>query len=158
MTISKAIQRLQWRFTNSNSFKINSLDIEAYNTIVDWINSSQKNVWKNNQLASKLYMNLYLEQLKHYNCEVNDVIPIKEINKFLEKSMDWHLNKFIDFLKTREMERITQNLNSEIISDFSAEETTKVLAKIRESGGDFEKIEVEHNLIQLVTEALRVFS
>lgn len=158
MILKKAVKRLQWRFANFKTFNVNNTDKEALNSWTEWTNSSQENRWENNQVAAKLYINELMEQQKRYGCSVFDNIPQKQINQFLEKPLGWHIERFTDYLNMKEMEAVKQKIESTGLENLTPEEAENYYKELKGAANTFSMEEVEVNLLQIVTEALRKFS
>lgn len=100
MTITKAIQRIGWRFKTGlqkdNTFSINENDVEALKVIDSYITQTQKQQYESNELFAKLYVFLFRQYLEKYRTTVYDNNVRKSIGEILEKPLP-HL---IDELRT----------------------------------------------------------
>lgn len=94
MTIKQALSHFEYKL--SNHWKPTAKDIEAYNEIVEFTESSLKNQYNDNQLFAKLYIYIYGEFLKYYEGTVMDNIPQKELHRILDKPIEQLINEFID--------------------------------------------------------------
>jgi hypothetical protein len=106
MKIKDAINRLGYTISKQN--KPNATDADALNSIIDFINLSNKEVIKENELLAKMYCFVLKEFLYHYK---NVNFAAKQMNKdILSKSLDYHLaclkinldtNESISFLDSK---------------------------------------------------------
>lgn len=134
-----AIQRLGWRFANHSTFNVNQKDLEAWNTIIELVNSHDTEGYKNNQLFAKAYIGLLKATLEHYKTHIFDNKPQNAIHKYLEKPVQWHIKELTDYLNLSAMyERIE---NGKLLSAENA----------------FTVEDVEMNIIQMVNECLRKY-
>lgn len=86
MKLKDAIQRLQWRFGNNKQFLPNQNDADAFNLILDFINSSVKKDVIENELFAKLYVKMLTDYL---TCLNNDVdASQKAISQTLNKPLE----------------------------------------------------------------------
>lgn len=86
MKLKDAIQRLQWRFGNNKQFLPNQNDADAFNLILDFINSSVKKDVLENELFAKLYVKMLTDYL---TCLNNDVdASQKAISQTLNKPLE----------------------------------------------------------------------
>lgn len=112
MTIEKAVSRIGWRFGTLKPFTPNQGDIEAYNFIVDFVEQKQKQQINDNQLFGKLYIYLLDKFCDYYKCDLDDIIPQKELNKLLDSNL-------------RSLVRdLTDKLNQKVLEDHIKENNT----------------------------------
>jgi len=102
MTLKKAIDRLSWRFGKCKVINPVQEDLDAYNTMLDYIQDSNKEQLSKNLLFAKLYIAVYKRTIEHYNTNILDPIPQKELHKFLDKPIEWHYENFCEFLNQEE--------------------------------------------------------
>ena len=92
MKLKDAIQRMQWRFSQTKQFTPNKNDADAFNLILDYINNSVKKEVNQNELFAKLYVKMLTDYL---TCLNNDVdASQKAISQTLNKPID---NLYLDF-------------------------------------------------------------
>ncbi|MEL6305771.1 MAG: hypothetical protein AAFQ20_13405 [Bacteroidota bacterium] len=145
MKKKEAIQRLGWRFGNHKTFNVNQKDLDAWNTIIDYVNAQDETVINNNYLFAKLYMHEYRQQLERYGTDIyNDSIPQKEIHRFLERPMEFHYQRLTDYVNTSIANKVTEESQS--------------LEKFREAWNGLSVEEVKLNINQMITECIRKFS
>jgi hypothetical protein len=104
MTITKAIQRFTWRF--KNGWKANENDLEALNTIIDFINNKHNAQLANNEVAFKLYITAFSWFIDHYKTDVFDSIPQKELHKLLNTPLEPFIKRFTDKINSRALEGV----------------------------------------------------
>lgn len=98
MTLNKAINRLSWRFSKCDNINPVQEDIDSFNTILEYIEESKKEVLSQNLLFAKLYMAVLKRSMQHYDADILNNTPQKELHKFLEKPIEWHYQNFTDYL------------------------------------------------------------
>ena len=94
MTIKKAIEHFEWKFTNS--WKPTEADINAYNIILNFVKDKHEKQYNDNQLFAKLYITFYGELLKYYNTTVFDKEPQKALHQILDTPIQTIIQKFLD--------------------------------------------------------------
>ena len=94
MTIKKAIEHFEWKFTNK--WKPTQADLNAYNTILNFVKDKHEQQYNNNQLFAKLYITFYGELIKYYNATVFDKEPQKALHQILDTSIETLIQKFLD--------------------------------------------------------------
>lgn len=104
MTITKAIQRFVWRL--KNGWKANENDLEALNTIIDFVNNKHNAQLSNNEVAFKLYVTALSWFIDHYKTDVFDPIPQKELHKLLNKPLQPFIQRFTDKINLKALESV----------------------------------------------------
>lgn len=107
MTITKAVERIQWRM--KNGWKPNANDIEAINGIIDFVNQKHQRQINDYQLFAKLYIFVYSEFLSNYKTTVFDNVAQVELHRLLEKPIEHHIE---DFRKTLNDSGLYQRMES----------------------------------------------
>lgn len=158
MKLTEAIKHIQWRFGNFQKLNISEKDIEAINSLIQFANDQISENIHNNQVAYKLYLNEFIEQMKRYKATVFDNIPQKELNRFIDKPLEWHEQRFTDFLNDSEVDMVTDGLGAEHIKDLSRETVDDYIRKIKEGYEAFSMEEVSSNMRMMFSETLRTFS
>ena len=102
MTITKAIERISWRF--KNHIKSNKTDQEALNAVVSFVNTKHKKQLQDNEMFAKVYIFMYAYFIKHYNTDIFDSIPQKELHRYLNQPLESIIERFKDRLNEQEME------------------------------------------------------
>lgn len=139
MTTVEAIKRIGWRFSSGNSFKANEGDLNALNSIVEYVNKSSERTKQENRLFSKLFIYLLKEFSFHYkdinsaNKKINELLctPILTHCDYLTKELNLiEINAFfksLDLKPTWEngqsLDEVKENLkfNKKIFKDSNAE-------------------------------------
>ena len=116
MILEKAVQRLRWRFSNNSSFKPNEKDIQALNSILEWI-SSQKEISVLNQgLFAKLYIMELNRNLRTFEATIFDDIPQKELSKTLNYPLDAFYKSFHNDLHHNQLVKLFKNKDKKDIN------------------------------------------
>ncbi|MEO2052731.1 MAG: hypothetical protein ABGX00_13285 [Allomuricauda sp.] len=139
MKKKEAIQRLGWRFANHSNFKVNHKDLEAWNTIIEVINSHDSEGFKNNQLFAKAYIGLLKATLEYYKTDIFDSKPQNAIHKRLEKPLEWHIKELTDYLNLSDLYQRIEN------------------GKLETAENAFTQEDVEMNIAQMINECLRKY-
>lgn len=158
MKIGEAVKHLQWRYGKFKNIKVSKKDIEAMNTMIDFVNDQTNENIHNNQVGYKLWLNEYLEKIKYYRATVFDNIPQKELCRFIDKPLEWHEERFTNTLNDMEVDRITDELEGEKIKDLEDQTVKDYLQRIMEGQKAFNVEEVGNNMRIMFSEALRKFS
>lgn len=101
MTIKTALDRIFWRF---QKIKGNDTDQQALNTIAEFVNDKHKQQLKDNELFAKAYIFMYAHFLKHYDTDIYDAIPQKELHRYLDQPIERIIERFKQRLNERELE------------------------------------------------------
>lgn len=139
MKKKEAIQRLGWRFANHRTFNVNQKDLEAWNTIIELVNSHDTEGFKNNQLFAKAYIGLLKSTLEYYKTDIFDNKVQKAIHKNLEKPIQWHIKQLTDHLNFSDLYERMEN------------------GKLVSAENAFKVEDVEMNIVQMVNECLRKY-
>ncbi|MEX1383697.1 hypothetical protein [Lutibacter sp.] len=137
MKIKEAQNRIFWRFGgngNKNPFPINETDIEAFNTISDYIEEKEKNQINDYELFAKLYIVLLKQQLQHYKTTVFDGIPRNGIQRVLDKPLYQLVDEFKDFLNQSEMYTLFREAGDDLKHPIyvSNDEKEKTIGNVQE--------------------------
>jgi len=103
MTIDKALDRFKWRITSRQQFVPNKGDVEAYNTLVEYVENARKQVFRSSELYARLYVWAFRQFLQYYNSPVTNPLPQRELHKVIDKPAAQHVQEFTDFLNDQEM-------------------------------------------------------
>lgn len=111
MRPEKSIKRLIYRFeqalkTPTKSFKIYQEDIDSIKDLAELVAKQKEENISQNQLYFKLYVYLYTSFATHYSCGIDNSIIQKEINKILDRPLEFLIMEMVD----------VANLNHSIIS------------------------------------------
>lgn len=94
MTIKKAIEHFEFKL--SKVWKPTELDLDAYNTLVEFTEDKLKQQYNDNQLLGKLYITFLGELIKFYDTTYDDKTPQIALHKILDTPMELIIQKFID--------------------------------------------------------------
>ena len=111
MTITKALERIFWRFQN---IKGNETDQEALNTLAEFVNDKHNKQLQDNEMFAKCYVFMYAYFLKHYDTNIYDDIPQKELHRYLDQPMERIIERFKDRLNEKELEDYYKENNIEV--------------------------------------------
>lgn len=138
--IKKHLQRIHWRISG-NGWKANEKDREAFNAIVEYAEREEERNFQSNPHLAKLYIYLYTEFLRHYDCTVYEPHAEKAIQYILKAdlatlvdnltytinqqnlSAELALNGFI-FDHPRKLKKETKEKNLKIIESVKGEKFT----------------------------------
>jgi hypothetical protein len=101
MTPTQAINHIKFRFS-SDKIIVNKKDIQAFNSVVLYIEDLKKTTVSNNKLLAKMIINEFIWQTKHHN--KTSTSAISEIDRILKVSVwNWclELKRVIPFLKLK---------------------------------------------------------
>lgn len=109
MTIKKAIDHFNFKF--DKVWKPTQYDVDALITIIEFVEDKHKKQIQDYHLFAKLYIVVYAQYLDRYKTTVFDDIPKKELNKLLDKPLDFFLNLFTQRLNESELYSLFDELN-----------------------------------------------
>ena len=101
MTIKTALERVFWRF---EKIKSNETDQEALNTLAEFVNNKHNKQLQDNEMFAKVYIFMYSYFLKHYNTDIYDSIPQKELHRYLDQPLEKIVERFKVKLNEKEYE------------------------------------------------------
>jgi hypothetical protein len=139
-SIEKAVQRFGWNIKQGR-LKANENDINAFNTIVDYVKEKQSSQIIDQELFAKLYIHVYGQFLIHYNSDVFNQEPKKELNKILFRSLDDCISEFYTLINQIKVDRDV--LNAKEVQDIQK-------IKITPYNEDY----VSNNIIEQVNEVI----
>ena len=90
MSINKAISRLYWRFGgngNTKPFPVNQQDLDSFNEIKNYVKDTQKEIFYNNVLFSKLFVYLYGKVMMNDRSSLFETNARKKIANVLKKPL-----------------------------------------------------------------------
>jgi len=120
MKLKEAINRLGYTISKQN--KPNSTDADALNSIIEFVNISNKQVIKDNELLAKMYCFVLKDFLFYYK---NVNFAAKQINKdILSKPLQYHLECLKINLDTNELTNFLESNNSININAFKESNET----------------------------------
>jgi len=113
MILKDAIKRLSYTISKQN--KPNSTDADALNSIIEFMNLSNKQVIKDNELLAKMYCFVLKDFLFYYK---NVNFASKQINKdILSKPLQYHLECLKINLDTNELTNFLEENKDKINID-----------------------------------------
>lgn len=156
--IKKHIDRIKWRISNGG-WKANQLDLDALNGIIEYANKEQDETFAENEQFAKLYIYLYLEFLRYFDCTVYEKQPEKTIQSILNRSLDVLLDDLIYTINQQNLyDRLKENGFQFGHPLQLKEDVKKKNLEIMEStnGEKFTKEEVSDNITAMVNTALQI--
>lgn len=156
--IKKHIERIKWR-VSSGGWKANPTDTEAINAIIDYVNEEHKRGMPNNESFAKLYIYLYLEFLRYFDCTVYESMPEKTIQSILKRSVDVLMDE-LTYTINQQNNASTLKENGFIFGHplMLKEDVKKKNIEImgKTEGENFTKEEVIDNLTAMINNALNI--
>jgi len=164
MKIETAANRLYWRFGNKKSFTPDQTDLEALNSLVDWINGQQKIVLRDQQLFAKLYIHSLKELMLRYGNLENGK---HELDTILGLSLAYQVDDFsfkfniVHYLAYCKMKKIPVADEKEFYSK-EGQELIKYHIEndknfIKEMLGWWSKEKIETSLVKDISEAIEKY-
>lgn len=151
MTIIQAIKRLS--FTTSKGNKCNDGDVDALNTIIEWVNKEKETRINENRYFGKLAIYTYLRELDYY--EDSNLAEVK-INDILSRPLSYWYDRIRLNFVMRELELNYKILGFENIAEIwdkhKDENNYFDVSKIKNDGDASKKI-FEDNVVD-ITKAL----
>jgi len=120
MKLKEAVNRLG--FTISKSNRPNEKDIEAFNSILEVLEQTQKQTIQDNLLFAKLYAYNLQEFTRHYKC-VN--VATGKLNELLSESIDFRIEFLTAQIKQTELCKVITDDFFAILSPKKAREKLK---------------------------------
>ena len=142
MILEKGVNRLRWRFSSNTSFKPNQNDIEALNSVLEWIGSQKKINVLNQDLFAKLYIYELIRFLRQYDTTIFNDIVQKELSQVLDKPLSHFYDTFYEDLVHNQLSKIE-------LKKGLSDEDFKI---------NFTKEKVKAKLEHMVSEAVTQFS
>lgn len=159
MTIKKAIEHFQFKL--SNVWKPTQPDIEAYNSIIEFVEEKHNNQINNNQLFAKLYISYYAEIIKYYQASVFDKEPQKALHKILDTPIEQLINDFVkkvnDIEVSNKMKLAGINLKHPILQTDQEKEKNLEIFRPEMLENELEYEEAKDNLTSLINLALNEY-
>ena len=112
MTIIQAIKRLS--FTTSNGNKCNDGDVDALNTIIEWVNKEKETRINDNKYFGKLVIYTLLRELDYFE-DIN--LAERKVNDILERSLAYWYDRIRLNFVTRELELTYKILGIENVAE-----------------------------------------
>jgi hypothetical protein len=122
--LDKAVNRLSWRFSNETTFKPDNNDVEALNTVFEWINHQKKETLNKNTLFAKLFIYHLTMNVRHYETTILNDFPQKDIISLLEKPLDLYFKAFHQDIHNNQLNKLVEfdKINAQIDKDIAAAE------------------------------------
>jgi hypothetical protein len=111
MTIKKAVEHFVFKF--KNVWSPTKPDVDALNTIMNFVKNKHELQLQNNELFAKLYVMVYAQFLERYNATVFDDIPVKELNRYLDTSLERIIQRFTQKLNDSELYSLFEDIGIE---------------------------------------------
>ena len=153
--IDQNIKRLS--FTLSKGNKPNQTDIEAFNGVVEWINTYKTDVLNNNKLFAKLYILFLKQHIEKFETDIFDQIPQKELSRLLDLPLENYYIAFTKALNDSGRYRILREKGVEI-GKHPKEMTNKADVNLEDFKDVWDVETVTDNLGLMIVEALKRFS
>jgi hypothetical protein len=143
MTIIESIKRLKFTFSKQN--KINEVDIDAFNVLLQSYSEIQSNKIENNIVYAKILC-LYLTL--RYEIGSNDInIVIRFLERELEKPLEFHLDKLSNKMRVTQLTNFIKTLKVDLTDDDLKD--VESLIKSEEKFWDFNKDEIINEIVFL---------
>ena len=107
MITQKAIQHFHYKL--SNVWNATEKDIQAFESIRDFVVDKNKTQFSKYKPFAKLYVYVYAQYLKHYNATVFDEIPQKEFHKLLDRPFEAFVKAFVRQLNESELYELLES-------------------------------------------------
>lgn len=153
--LKKAVNRFQFRFTKNsngsfNTFKPNTDDIQAINTIFGWITRQKKESVLNNSLFAKLYIYHLTMNIRHYETTVLNDYPQKDLSRLLDLPLGSFVKSFYNDLQDNQLNKLlkTEDKNKQL----------EIINQHQDLKKTFTLEIVESKLFDMVSEALNRFN
>ena len=102
MNIKKTIEHFQFKL--KNVWKASATDIDALNSITEFVNDKHNKQLQDNEMFAKVYIFMYSYFLKRYDTDIYDSIPQKELHRYLDQPLERIVTRFKDKLNEKEYE------------------------------------------------------
>lgn len=117
--VTKAIQRLGWRFSEAlkkpdNSFKINANDITALQELDAYVVETQKQQFKDHELFAKLYIYLMMKVNEADKTSVYDTNARRKIGNLLKKPLENIIEDFRASMNDSELYELMEEIGIEM--------------------------------------------
>ncbi|WP_179320762.1 hypothetical protein [Winogradskyella helgolandensis] len=158
MTIERAMNIIQ-NMIEQKGLPEDDFRITAYNILADYIIKKEIKQLDRQQLSFKLYILSVMNFVNIYKTSIYDQIAIRELHKYLNMPIDYHINTFCSDLNNKEQSELFNNLNLSksypclITKDVNNIEVSKLIESIKDDqnrnilfGQYWSCIEVEFNL------------
>ena len=100
MTTKKALEHFKFKF--SKTWKPTKTDIEALNCLIDYVDKTNKQRFRDNDLFAKLYIMVFAQFIDKYKTDIYDDIPQKELHKLINTPIEAFLVRFTERLNKNE--------------------------------------------------------
>lgn len=144
--IKKAAEKLLWRFNSKKGFTPNENDKSSLNTLLNWINKEKENRLKDNLKFAKLFIYVFNQNIRHYQTDVLDKEPQKELSRLLNIPIEIYYERFYEEIRTVQLKKMINRVKKEN-GNFTKQELEDYFDK------DFVKEQLNH----MITEALNRF-
>ena len=147
MNIIKALDRIGWRFglNNKKPFPVNQNDIDAFNSIAEYVDRTNKQQFQDNELFAKLYIMAYAKMVEHFKTDIFDKEPRKQMMKLLDRPMEMIIQDFTDRLNDSEMYFMVEQVIGGVLKHpiaLSEEQMGTNIEKIKEAFRNDDNVKV----------------
>lgn len=156
--IKKHLDRIKWRISHGG-WKANQADLDALNGIIEYANNEEERNFRSNPHLAKLYIYLYTDFLRHYDCTVYEPHAEKAILHILKADTATLIENLTYTINQ-------QNLSAELASNgfvfdhprkLSKEQKKKNIEIMKESQGEmFTNESVLDNITAMIKTALQI--
>lgn len=147
--LKKAAEHLLWRFNSEKGIYISNKDKSCLNTLLEWINNEKKTNIEERAviLFTKIYIYVLNQNIIHYDTDVLDKEPQKQLNRLLDLPLENFYEAFYKSIQNVQINRMLERCKKEDDNNFTKQELLGYFEK------DFLKAQLNH----IITEALNRF-
>lgn len=147
--LKKSAEHLLWRFKSKKGVYISEKDKSSLNTLLEWINNEKKtNIIERSVISfTKLYIYILNQNINHFNTDVLENEPQKQLSKLLDTPLENFYEAFYRSIEQVQIERMAKRTMKKDGAFLSKEELKSMFDR------DFVKMQLDH----MVTEALNRF-
>lgn len=139
MKIKEAVNRIYWRFggdNNKNPFPVNEKDIEAYQSIKNYVAEKEKEQFHDHQHFAKLFIFTYKRIFEIEGGNIMDIgmtAKRRKIYRLLEKPIHQLIQEFTDMLNETKQYELIESIQGQIKhpATLSEQEKRKTLTKLQ---------------------------
>lgn len=136
--VTKAIQRIGWRFSKAtekdNTFTVNQNDIDALNSIAEYIEQTQKQQFEANELFAKMYVYTAMRIMENDKSTVYDNNHQKKIGNLLKYPLSQLIDNLAQSLNDSEMYSLLEDVGHDFKHPAlrTTDEPPKCMEKLKE--------------------------
>ena len=155
--IKKHSERIKWRISNGG-WKANQTDLDALNGIIEYANKEEERNFMSNQHFAKMYIYIYGEFLRYYDCTVYESQPEKAIQHILKADLGTLLDNLTYTINEKSLSAELRD-NGFVFAHpktLSKEQKEKNIEALKNAKGDrFTSDVILENLTAMIKNALR---